>query len=80
VVHALGRIGDPAAVDPILALVNNRQYAMQAAIRNAISDIGDRGSVAKVREIFVTLKNPDDWSNWHIKHLLRSLEERFPGA
>lgn len=79
IVEALGKIGDPSAVDPILAL-DAKGYFMQSAIREAINAIADRGSVAKVREIYVKLKNPDDWSNWHIKRLLRSLEERFPGA
>ena len=36
-------------------------------------------SVAKVRDIFVKLKKPDDWSNWHIRALLQTLEQRFPG-
>jgi HEAT repeats len=78
VIHALGRIGDPRALDPMLARIG--VGAARAAIHEAVLAIDDRSSVEKVRAIFVQQKNPDAWESWHVKSLLRTLESRFPGS
>lgn len=67
------------AVDTILAHAAGNDYGIRWGIKKAILDINDKSSVAKVREAFVALKKPDDWSNWYLRSLLSALEQRFPG-
>jgi HEAT repeat protein len=79
IITALGMIGDPSAVDSILAHAAGNDYGIRWGIKKAILDINDKSSVAKVREAFVALKKPDDWNNWYLRSLLSALEQRFPG-
>lgn len=78
IIQALGQIGDPVALDPILA--KGGGWATRYAIRDAVLRINHPSSIDKVRTMFVGLKNPDAWESWHIRSLLRDLETRFPGC
>jgi HEAT repeat protein len=77
IVHALGQIGDKAAVDPLLERIGVN--TVRWAIQQAVLAINDPGSVDKVRTIYARQKDPDSWENWHLRSLLRTLENRFPG-
>lgn len=78
IIHALGQIGDKVAVDPILERIGVN--AARWTIHEAVLAINDPASVDKVRTIYVRQKDPDSWGNWHIRSLLRTLENRFPGC
>jgi len=39
----------------------------------------DPSVVDQVRTVYAAQKDPDSSDNWHLRHLLRSLESRFPG-
>jgi HEAT repeat protein len=78
IIHALGEIGDKLAVDPILARIG--VHALRGAIQQAVLAINDPASVDKVRTIYARQKDPDASGNWHIRSLLRTLENRFPGS
>ncbi len=77
IIEALGQIGDPAALDPIL--LQDGKGNVRYAIRAAVLSISHPSSVDKVRTLFVGLPNPTSWDSWHIRSLLRELENRFPG-
>lgn len=53
---ALGRIGDPLAVGPLISVLNNRTWGVQAEAAQALGRIGDRRAV---RFLFDALKDDD---------------------
>jgi HEAT repeat protein len=78
-IDALGNIGDPAAIDPILAMYKRTDWSIRWSLRTALLEIGDESAVDKVRTIYTGLKDPNAYSNWHLRSLLQQLEQRFPG-
>ncbi|MBN8527423.1 MAG: HEAT repeat domain-containing protein, partial [Planctomycetes bacterium] len=76
---ALGRIGDPAAIPAILAHHASSDWSVRWAVQHALMAMDDPSVVDKVRTVYAAQKDPDSSDNWHLRHLLRSLESRFPG-
>lgn len=77
--NALGRIGDPSAIPVILAHHNSNTWSLRWAVQNALMAMDDPSVVDQVRSVYAAQKDPDSSDNWHLRHLLRSLESRFPG-
>ncbi len=78
-VDALGKLGDPTAIDPLLAFRTRNDWQLTWAIREAILAINHRSSVEKVRAIVAGV-NRESYDTWHLTSLLDQLERRFPGA
>jgi HEAT repeat protein len=78
-IRALGELGDPAALDVILEALKKKSDAYGWWVRNAVLELADASTVDKVRTIYAGLKDPNHYSNWHVRSLLQSLEARFPG-
>lgn len=78
-IGALGELGDPAALDVILAVLKAKSEVRGWWVRNAVLQLADESTVDKVRTIYAGLKDPNAYGNWPIRSLLQSLEARFPG-
>lgn len=74
---ALGELGDKRAIDPLLARLKTGSYGWR--VQSAVVELADESTVDKVRDIYAALKEPDSYKNWHIRSLLRRLEQKFPG-
>ncbi|MFT3838313.1 MAG: HEAT repeat domain-containing protein [Myxococcaceae bacterium] len=77
-IHALGAIGDPAALDSMIDKLESNTYGW--SLRYAILAINDPSSVAKVRTLVAGIKDIDNYKHWYLRNLLNSLENRFPGS
>jgi hypothetical protein len=77
-IAALGEIGDPIALDCMIARLSEKDVRGWT-IRHAILSLNDPSSVDKVRTVYAKLKDPNHYNNWVIRSLLQSLEARFPG-
>lgn len=76
---ALGQIGDPSATPAILAHHNSNSWPVRWAVQHALLAMDDPSVVDQVRTVYAAQKDPDSTDNWHLRHLLRKLETRFPG-
>jgi HEAT repeat protein len=79
-VGALRLLGDRRAIDPILERLHSGDWSIGWSVRNAVVDLADESTVAKVRAIYAALKEPDASKNWNVRYLLGSLERKFPGS
>jgi len=78
-IRTLGDIGDPLAITPILEHHALNDHAVRYAIRDAILAINDVRAVDPVRTIVAGLKDASGYQHWHLRSLLDTLEQRFPG-
>jgi len=74
IVHALGQIGDPRALDSILQLTGASAARLVWVVHEAVLAINDPVCVDKVRTLYARRES------WHLRSLLRTLESRFPGS
>jgi HEAT repeat protein len=79
-VSALRTLGDKRAIEPILERLQTGDWNIAWSVRNAIVDLADESTVAKVRAVYAGLKEPDASKNWNVRYLLASLERKFPGS
>ena len=76
VITALGHLGEPAAIAPLL---RRARGSLSQAVSWAILEINDPSAVEQVRALCAGMKNPDDEENGELCSLLETLEGRFPG-
>ena len=78
-IEALGGLGDPSSQDAILETMKGQSdWYLSWAVQSALVALGDPKVVAKVRAIFVSMKEGTQNHNF-FERLLKSLEAAFPG-
>ena len=77
IVDALGELGDPSAFDPLLEVFASKRGQMTwYSIYYSMVALADQSAVDKVRTIAASEKT----ESYQVRHLLRRLEQKFPGA
>jgi hypothetical protein len=75
--YALGTLGDPSALEPLLAAYASKQgQGSWWSLAHSIVELADVSAVDKVRTILAAEKT----ESYQTRHLLRRLEQKFPGA
>jgi HEAT repeat protein len=79
VIEALGELKDPSVQDAILETMKGQSdWYLSWAGQSALIKLGDPGVVAKVRSMFVSMKEGSQ-NQAYFERLLKSLEAAFPG-
>jgi HEAT repeat protein len=76
IVRALADIGDPRALPALLERFEEKRRTALWQVCRAIEQLADVTTVDKVRNILANEKN----ETYYARHLLRRLENKFPGA
>jgi hypothetical protein len=74
---ALGELGDPSALDALLEVYTSKRGTVSWwHLSHSIEQLADVRAVDKVRTILASEKT----ESYQMRHLLRRLEQKFPGA
>jgi len=78
-ISALGDLGDPTAIGAVLSHAKHKEWPVRHAVRSSLLALAQPETVDQVRTVFISLTNANSYEHWHLRSLLRELEQRFPG-
>ena len=79
IVEALNELGDPSAIDPLLAVgLEAKDHRLGWPVNQAVLALAEPATVGKVRKIVASMKEGAPARGYY-ENLLQMLERKFPG-